>query len=130
MRLLLDTHFLSWMALAPGKVHRSEQALISRSDLFVSTVTIFELRMKWNKFERSRPRRNDLLDPVKALEHIAGHGIDLVPLTGDDCATLLDTPIAHHDPFDEMLMVHAQRIGAKLLTRDEKLLDHPLAISA
>lgn len=130
MRLLLDTHFLSWMALAPKKIDRREQALISRSsELLVSAVTIFELRIKWDKFAPTRRRRNDLLDPATALDHIAGLGIELVPLTGEDCATLLDTAMAHHDPFDEMLLVHAQRIGARLLTRDTKLLDHPLAIS-
>ena len=130
MKLLLDTHFLSWMALAPNKVHRREQALISRSDLFVSAVTIFELRIKWGKFERTRHRRGDLLDPAEALAHISNHDIDLVPLTGEDCATLLDTAMAHHDPFDEMLLIHAQRIGARLLTRDSELEGHPLAISA
>ena len=130
MKLLLDTHFLSWMALAPHKVHRREQALISRCDLFASAVSILELRIKWDKFERGRGRRNDLLDPAKALDYIARHGIDLVVLTGEDCATVLDTAMPHHDPFDEMLLVHAQRIGGRLLTRDGELEDHPLAISA
>jgi PIN domain nuclease of toxin-antitoxin system len=54
----------------------------------------------------------------------------LLPLTGEICATALDTPLPHDDPFDELLLIHAQYLGIKLLTRDTKLLDHPLAISA
>jgi PIN domain nuclease of toxin-antitoxin system len=35
----------------------------------------------------------------------------------------------HKDPFDEMLLIHAQQLGARFLTRDRLLVDHPLAIS-
>jgi hypothetical protein len=32
----------------------------------------------------------------------------------------------HGDMLDELLLIRAQRLGAKLLTRDRKLLGHPL----
>ena len=50
-----------------------------------------------------------------------------IPLVPDIAATPLSVPIAHKDPFDMLLLVHAQELGMKLLTRDEKLRDHPLA---
>ena len=130
MRLLLDTHFLSWLALKPQKLDRAEVALMKRSELLVSATSISELRIKWAKFAGSRNRRDDLLDPVKALQHVAENQLELAPLTGAICATSLDTPLPHDDPFDELLLIHAQYLGVKLLTRDTKLLDHPLAISA
>lgn len=130
MRLLLDTHFLSWLALKPEKLDRREIALMRRSELLVSTTSIIELRIKWRKFERTRHRRNDLLDPARALEYVAEKGLELLPLTGEVCATALDTPLPHDDPFDELLLIHAQYLGVKLLTRDTRLIDHPLAINA
>lgn len=36
-----------------------------------------------------------------------------------------DTP--HNDPFDELLLAHAQALQAVLLTRDSDMIDHPLA---
>lgn len=126
--MLLDTHFLIWAAINPKKITPREQALMSRSDLLVSVVTILELRIKWQKFGGGSHRRTDLLDPAIALAHIAGNGIELAPLTGEDCAAALATPVSHRDPFDEMLLIHAQRLGAKLLTRDGDLQGHPLVV--
>lgn len=130
MTVLLDTHFLSWLVLAPKKIDRHEKALMSRSDLLVSAATILELRIKRQKFARSPHRLKDLLDPAEALAHIAGNGLDLMPLTGEMCATSLDTPMGHSDPFDELLLIHAQYLGVKLLTRDTRLIGHPLALTA
>jgi len=129
VKLLLDTHFLQWIVTEPDQIARRERALISRSDIVVSPVSIWEMRIKSEKHDRNR-RRLDLPDPVKAMRFIIDNEMNLVPLTGEECATPLDTPMAHHDPFDELLLVHAQCLGARLLTRDEKLIDHPLAISA
>jgi PIN domain nuclease of toxin-antitoxin system len=38
--------------------------------------------------------------------------------------------IPHHDPFDALLLVQAQEERHRLLTRDAKLLNHPLAVAA
>jgi PIN domain nuclease of toxin-antitoxin system len=130
LKLLIDTHFVSWLAFRPHKLDRRELALIKRSELLVSVVSIQELRIKWVKFERTRHRRDDLLDPAEALTYIARNEIPLMPLTGEICATILDMPLLHDDPFDEQLLIHAQYLGVKLLTRDSKLIDHPLAIAA
>lgn len=130
MRLLIDTHFVSWLALRPNKIDRRELAIMKRSELLVSVVSIQELRIKWVKFERIRHRRDDLLDPIEALQYIAEKALQLMPLTGEVCATALDAPLSHTDPFDEQLLIHAQYLGVKLLTRDTKLIGHPLALTA
>jgi PIN domain nuclease of toxin-antitoxin system len=38
-------------------------------------------------------------------------------------------PLGHADPFDELLMVQAQVEGMRLLTRDSRLVGHPLAVT-
>ncbi len=65
-----------------------------------------------------------MLDLVQAL------GIAVEPLSAEICASALSTPIAHKDPFDDLLLTIAQETGRKLLTRDEKLRGHPLAFHA
>lgn len=129
MRLLLDTHFVQRLVAEPAKITRQEHALMSRNDLVVSSVSIWEFRIKWDK-HGGNLRRRDLLDPAKAMRFITENEVALAPLTGEVCAASLAVPIEHHDPFDVMLLVHAQCLGARLLTRDSALIDHPLAISA
>ena len=127
MKVLLDTHFVQRLVATPNTISRREHAVISRSDIVISAVSIWELRIKWQKHSGNR-RRRDLLDPAAALQFIVENEIELAPLTAEDCAATLDTPVPHRDPFDEMLLIHAQRLGAKLLTRDGDLEGHPLVV--
>lgn len=50
-------------------------------------------------------------------------------LTIAHAARALETPLAHKDPFDELLLVQAQEEGLKLLTVDRHLVGHPLTIT-
>lgn len=128
MRLLLDTHFLIWLATDRDLITPSEMAIIDGgNELLVSLLTIWELRLKWRKSQR-QGRPHSLIRPDQALSFIERGPISLVLLDGDDLAAVLKPPIDHADPFDEMLLVHAQRLGARLLTRDRDLLGHPLAL--
>lgn len=126
MRLLLDTHFLLWATIDPEAIRARERALIADSETFVSPISLWELRLKW---QRRRPsgERKGILDPDLALAYIASSALELAVLTGVDCATQLRPEIDHGDPFDEQLLIHAQQLDAKLLTRDRMLLRHPLA---
>lgn len=129
MRLLLDTHVLIWLALSPQRLTAAEQALLAAASesALVSSVTIWELRLKWDR--RGPSAREELLEPTMALGFAEQHGFELAALTPGDCATSLGQPLAHRDPFDEMLLIHAQRLGARLLTRDRQLAGHPLALA-
>ena len=52
-----------------------------------------------------------------------------VPMTMRHAARVLDVPLTHRDPFDEVLLVQAQEEGLQLLTADRLLADHPLTIT-
>jgi len=130
MKLLLDTHFLLWMIQDRERLSLAERQLLAREDaiLLVSPIVIWEIRLKWNSIDRDgRPKGS--LSPKAALDYIAQNAIEIAPLTAEHCAVPLDPPIPHKDPFDEMLLVHASQLGARLLTRDRLLIDHPVAIS-
>ena len=130
MRILLDTHFLIWLATDDQALSRAEQRLLTAPDtsILVSTISIWELRVK----ETSQARRGKPQPPLLAGDAITFARLSDLPIVApeiDDYAAPLVPPIAHTDPFDEMLLVHAQQLGAKLLTRDDRLLGHALAAS-
>ena len=131
MKLLLDTHFVIWLASEPDEITMAERRLLTgvEVELFVSAISIWELRVK-QAAERRRGRPPSVLPPDQAMRFCAANGLVLLPLTGDDCATWLDQPTEHDDPFDDILLVHAQRHDLRLLTRDHAMLAHPLAYPA
>ena len=51
------------------------------------------------------------------------------PMTMIHAARRLEVPIAHRDPFDELLLVQAQDESLKLLTMDRPLVGHPLTVT-
>lgn len=65
-------------------------------------------------------------DPTPLLGSLRRMGLDILPLNAETAAAPLHIPIAHKDPFDELLLVQAQQSGARLLTRDRAMLEHPL----
>ena len=126
MRLLLDTHILVWIVQNDQKLTAADRVLLAQpnAQFLISSTTIWELRIKWNG--RRATSRDGLLDPFEAIEFAERHRFELAALTASDCAASLETPLGHRDPFDEMLLIHAQRLDAKLLTHDRDLLGHPL----
>ena len=127
MKLVLDTHILIWLASDRTLLSARERAAIGdvANDLVASTISIWEIRTKLTVMAR-RGRHEASLDPAAILRFCRDREIDVISLDPEDCVTPLAFPIRHRDPFDEMILVHTHRIGARLLTRDRDLRDHPL----
>jgi len=130
VRLLLDTHFVVWLAVDEARLTKEECALVRRGDVEIvcSAVSLWELRLKWNRTTlEGVPKGPASPDAVMDF----GRNMDwtFVPLLPAHAVTALDVPVAHRDPFDELLLVQAQVEGLRLLTRDSKLRAHPLALS-
>lgn len=128
MKLLLDTHFLVWMASDPEEIGDHERRALTGDEtvLLASAISLWELRVK-RIAEQRRRRPPSVVPPDQALKFCEANGIAVLPITGGDCGRSLAVPVPHNDPFDEMLLVHAQQHDALLLTRDRDLLAHPLA---
>ncbi len=131
MRILLDTSYVFDFMDRPEMFLESERRILAarETELFVSAVSIWEMRIKYNARHRSGERKSrfSLSDVVVAL---STQHVTLLPVTARHAASELATPLAHKDPFDEMLMVQAQEEGLRLLTVDRHLVGHPLAIKA
>ena len=80
MRLLLDTHFLIWSILEPEVLRAREAAIIGASEVLISPVSIWELRIKWHRRNRHGERKGRL-DPVVALKHIDASAMTLMPFS-------------------------------------------------
>lgn len=128
MRLLLDSHFVVWLTTQRSRLTAAELAFLidPETELHVSAVSIWEIRVKWNSYFVSG-RRKGPCDPAQLLILVEQLDIETCPLMPNQAAAELAVPVAHKDPFDELLLVHAQELGMKLLTRDKKLLGHPQA---
>ena len=128
MRLLLDTHIAIWASLDPSSLSVVERQLMaaSRSPLVLSAVSVWELRLKWHSFNISGSRKGPI-DPGSIVRFASAVGWELLALSARHATCLLTEPMGHKDPFDELLLVQAQEEGMCLLTRDAKLVGHPLA---
>ena len=131
MRLLLDTHFVFWLGVAPERLTDAEQALVGRDDswLFASVVSLWELRVKWERRFVSGARKGPA-HPAEVLSSLRRNRIEILDLTATATVTDLQPAIEHGDPFDLLLLTQAQQGGYRLLTRDEKLASHPIALVA
>ena len=131
MKLLLDTHIAFWLASDRQKLTAQEWALLQNPDvdLFLSAVGIWELRLKWSRLHPSGVPKGPI-SPLSALAVFTQLKLPIIPLMPEIAAAPLNQPMPHKDPFDELLLVHAQELDMRLFTRDGKLKDHPLAIAA
>ena len=130
MRVLLDTFYLYRFMEAPGRFAEPERRFLEENEarIYVSSVSIWEMRLKHHARHRYREGKSPFVpnDVVTALEE---QNVEFLALTINHAARELARPIAHKDPFDELLLVQAQEEGLRLLTTDRRLIEHPLALT-
>lgn len=130
MSILLDTHYVYALAGAPGKLTRTEESFLAGypQPFSVSAVSIWEMRLKWSALFKSGKRKGPV-SAAHAVQALNRQNINWLSLSASHAAAVLTTPMRHKDPFDELLLAQAQSEGLKLLTRDQALTIHPMAIS-
>ncbi|MDE0057290.1 MAG: type II toxin-antitoxin system VapC family toxin [Defluviicoccus sp.] len=131
MRVLLDTTYLYRLMEALGMLPEADRQFLAAKEarLYVSAVSIWEMRLKFNARHPSGARKSPF-DPNDVLAALEGQEVTFLPLTMAHAAAELETPLEHRDPFDELLLVQAQVEGLGLLTADRRLAAHPLAVTA
>lgn len=130
MRILLDTSYLYNLIDAAGRLSDAERLILSNRDvtLFASAASIWEMRLKFEA-RRVSGARKGAFDPKSVVSLLEEQDIAFLPITVSHAAAVLDPPIKHKDPFDEILLIQAQEEGLRLLTVDRQLIGHPLAIA-
>jgi PIN domain nuclease of toxin-antitoxin system len=124
--LLLDTHCWLWMEFgllnefSPVGLSALEEAT-SRNALLVSVISVWEVGMLESK------RRIHLRLPCEewVKKALANPAVRLAPLSPEIALESTRLPGGlRGDPADQMLVATARRMGARLLTRDKKLIEY------
>jgi PIN domain nuclease of toxin-antitoxin system len=119
VKLLLDTHAFLWHADGSPQLSAHAAALLAdpANDLFLSMATLWEIAIKvgLKKLTLSCSYTEYM---TKA---IPGYGITVLPITLEDCAVYSSLPFPldeHRDPFDRLIITHAQRNAASVIGAD------------
>lgn len=123
--ILLDTHVLLWW-LDGGerlsKAARIEIRLAEKSgNIHVSAMSAWEvaLLVKKNRV-KVEMSMNDWLRGVEGLEFVT-----VVPVSATIAVESVNLPGEFHkDPADRMIVATARQLGAKLVTKDKKILEY------
>jgi PIN domain nuclease of toxin-antitoxin system len=124
--VLLDTHYWIWLQL--GTANRLTEAVRLAVDqagaagaLLISAMSVWEVAMLESK------GRLELYSPVDAWirNALATPGLSIAPLTPEIAieSSVLPSPF-HGDLVDRIIVATASRMGARLLTRDEKIIEY------
>ncbi len=121
MRLLLDTHVAKWSVAYSHRIGNAARAFIADSadEVFVSSISIFEIAIKWSP----RDRINRLpFGPADARRHLAKLNYTTLPVTDAHAEAVATLPQLHGDPFDRLLVAQALTEPLRLVSADEKVL--------
>ena len=124
--LLLDTHYWIWFQAGDKEqitdnVLKAMERAAAGGRLLLSVISVWELGMLEAK------GRVKLQRPCEewVKEALATPGLELVPLTPEIALDSSRLPaVFHGDPADRIIVVTARRMGARLLTRDQKLMEY------
>jgi len=127
--LLLDTHYWIWFQFGiaeqvPQRLRLAIQQAAGAGALLLSVISVWELGLLESK------GRIELNSPCEewVRDALATPGLALVPLTPEiaiDSTRL--TQSFHGDPADRIIVAPAKRMRARLLTRDQKMLEYARA---
>ncbi len=115
MNLLLDTHFLLWIANGDPRLTAKARKIISAADaVHMSAASLWEISIKVGI--------GKLAVDVDALaECLDAAGLIELPVTIAHARTLKSLPNHHRDPFDRLLVAQAMTEPMYLLTADAGL---------
>ncbi|ARE42316.1 Death on curing protein, Doc toxin (plasmid) [Rhodovulum sp. P5] len=118
MNLLLDTHYLLWVAGRDSVPNPAADALIKdpANSLWFSVASLWEVAIK-----RALDRPDFRTDPGTLRAGLIASGYRELPVEGRHVLGLATLPALHRDPFDRMLVAQAAAEGMRLLTADTRL---------
>ncbi|MBL8516645.1 MAG: type II toxin-antitoxin system VapC family toxin [Betaproteobacteria bacterium] len=117
MRILLDTHVLLWALNNPARLGKKAVALLSSSEVFASTASMWEISIKVGLGKLKA-------HPQQILDAIEPAGFDLLPVQAEHAVEVFSLGALHGDPFDRLLVAQARVERMELLTFDEALLQY------
>lgn len=117
MRLLLDTHVLIWAATDTARLAASARAALEdgENEVLVSAVVGWEIAIKQSIGKLTLAAPAELWVP----EVVRRSGFELADVTMAAALGARALPWHHKDPFDRLLIAHAQALAATIVTHDD-----------
>jgi PIN domain nuclease of toxin-antitoxin system len=123
--LLLDTHAWVWWVGGsddlPAGVRRRVQAALAADRLWLSAISAWEVALL--------AQRGRLVLRFPVREWIARSqalaGLRFLPVDTGIAVRSVELPELHPDPADRLIVASAERLGATLVTKDERLRAYP-----
>ena len=119
-RYLLDTHLIYWWMTADARLGKDTQRIIAKSEIVVSTASIWEMVLKNAKGKLPLPQGS-------ITEQLEAQGFALLPILPRHIEAARSLTCTHADPFDRLLIAQAYDERLTLLTRDAAILELGLA---
>ena len=124
MRLLLDTCSFIWFTTDASELSERARELFTDpdNDVFLSTVSVWEIVVKNNLCRLPLPASPEVFVPFQSQQH----GIGSLALDEESCLQCLRLPQMHQDPFDRRLVCQAVVHGLSILTPDPLVRQYPV----
>lgn len=128
MRLLLDTQVL--IALIEERSERLGPHIVSALSAPDATVCV-SVASLWEISIKTRLGKLRLAVELELLpELVEALGLELVTILARHVLAAVDPEPPTRDPFDRLLLAQCAVEGARLVTIDRALVDHPIAFSS
>ena len=114
-RYLLDTHLVYWWMTADARLGKATQRIITKSEIVVSTASVWEMTLKNAKGKLPLPQGS-------LTEQLEAQGFVLLSILPRHIEAVRSLNCAHADPFDRLLIAQAYDERLTLLTRDAAIL--------
>jgi len=119
MNVLLDTHTFLWFWWDDPKlsVTALETICDASNRKLISPASSWEVAIKVSR------KKLDLGTPYRGYihMHMLRNNFELLPITDEHLAVLVDLPFHHKDPFDRMLIAQAGYEDISIVSADEQL---------
>jgi len=115
-RYLLDTHLVYWWMTADARLGKATQRTIAKSEIVVSTASVWEMVLKNAKGKLPLPQGS-------ITEQLEAQGFILLPILPRHIEATRSLICTHADPFDRLLIAQAYDEKLTLLTRDAAILE-------
>ena len=126
MRLLLDTHALIWLVMAPDRLDAEARAAITAdgAEVHASHVSLWEMAIK------RRLGKLDVLDRPAGewfREYVPRSNLRQLAIAADHLGEVESLPVLHGDPFDRLIVAQAATEGLTVVTHDPLVAQYDIA---
>ncbi len=121
--IVLDTHILVWLDQDLPELGNRARKMIEREhrggEVMVSAISFWEIGML---IAKGRLKLN--MDLVTWRAELLAAGYEELQLDGQTSIAAANLPSFHGDPADRLIVASSQRVNARLVTADRRILDY------